>query len=267
MSNWLKDHRQELDSDIWAMPPLYHRIWQYLKYKANFKEAVIPMKDGTKLTVTPGQHLTSIRNIAHGVAWHEYGVRREPNPKTVSGVLKWLENEGMITVENGNRKYTLITIVKWGFYQCNECEEVTTGKQQMDIKKNNKEREETKNNKLKPSSRNTKTYSEDSDSYKLASYLFEQIKESKRKRGLTFKGKTPNLQNWADDIRKLMDIDGADAQLVKDVINFATNDAFWSGNILSAANLRKHFEKLEGKMRATKPGRRERNDLAFINDL
>ncbi|GAC43468.1 hypothetical protein [Paenibacillus popilliae] len=138
MAGWIKDYRQELESDIWSMPPLYHRIWQYLKYMVNHHENEIPMRDGTRVEVSPGQHMTSLRNIAKGVGWYERGIWKEPNVKTVSSVLGWLEKEGMITVDSGNRKYTMISLVSWDIYQADDDIKVTVGKQSLDINKNDK---------------------------------------------------------------------------------------------------------------------------------
>lgn len=143
MKGYIKDYRKELESDIWVMPPLYHRVWQYLKYKANHKENKIPMRDGTFLTVKPGQHLTSIRKIANDVGWYERGVFKTPNPKTVSSILEWLEKQEMISIDRGkgNRQYTLITLLNWGLYQSNDNEsnsKETVSKQSMDINNNDK---------------------------------------------------------------------------------------------------------------------------------
>jgi|GEM_PF-454571 len=119
MEGYIKDWRQELESDVWLMPPLYHRIWQWLKYTANHKDKYIPMHDGSKMLVKRGQKLTSIRSIAEGVGWYERGVFKKPNPKTVQDVLNWLAKNGMITIDTSNRKYTLITIVNYNVYQAN----------------------------------------------------------------------------------------------------------------------------------------------------
>lgn len=116
---YIKDYRKELDSLIWAMPPLYHRTWQYLKYKVNHKENEIPFTNGDKLMIKVGQHLTSIRTIAKNVGWYEGTRWKEPNPKTISKILNWLEKNEMITVEHGkgNKEYTLVTINNWERYQ------------------------------------------------------------------------------------------------------------------------------------------------------
>ncbi|MDQ0299675.1 glutamyl/glutaminyl-tRNA synthetase [Salibacterium salarium] len=128
MQGYIKDYRKELDSDIWMMPPLYHRVWQYLKYKVNHKIERIPMKDGSFLTVKPGQHLTSKRKLAQSVGWYERMVWKEPNPKTISDILKWLEKQKMIEQDlgAGNRQYTLISLLNWEVYQSKEDESNTT---------------------------------------------------------------------------------------------------------------------------------------------
>ena len=53
---WIKDYRKEIDSDIWAMPPLYFKVWQYLKYMAKHQVNTIPMSDGSKEIINRGQH-------------------------------------------------------------------------------------------------------------------------------------------------------------------------------------------------------------------
>lgn len=92
--------------------------------------------------------MTSIRNISQGVGYYEGLKWREPNPKTISTILKWLEKQNMITIDRGkgNRQYTLITLLNWDLYQSVNGEgnrKVTDngeGKKQLtDINKNDKE--------------------------------------------------------------------------------------------------------------------------------
>jgi len=148
LKGFIKDYRQELESDIWLMPPLYHRVWQYLKYKVNHKSNKIPMRDGTFFDIQPGQHLTSLRGIAQGVGYYEGMTWKEPNPKTITTIIEWLEKQGMVTVDKGkgNRQYTLITLLNWDSYQSiNEggnSKETAHGSgvtQHVDINKNDKE--------------------------------------------------------------------------------------------------------------------------------
>ena len=116
---WVKNYRKELKSDVWVMPPLYGRVWQYLMLSANFEERKVPMRDGSFIMVGPGQHLTSVRTIANAVGWYERGIWKETNPKTIQDIFVWLEKQNMITLEhgNGNRQFTLVTLVNWDLYQ------------------------------------------------------------------------------------------------------------------------------------------------------
>lgn len=144
MQGYIKDHRKELDSAIWMMPPLYHRTWQYLKYVVNHQDNTIPMRDGTFLTIKAGQHLTSVRDIAKKIGWYEGVKWKEPNPKTVATILEWLEKQSMIQIDRGkgNRQYTLITLLNWEVYQRKDGEgnsEVTARDHLVDINKNDQE--------------------------------------------------------------------------------------------------------------------------------
>lgn len=156
VKGYIKDHRQELNSDIWLMPPLYHRVWQWLKYQVNHTDNEIPMSDGSKFLVRKGQHLTSTRAIAQGVGWFEGMVWKEPNPKTIKQILDWLTKNNMIKIERGrgNRQYTLITLISWDFYQGESVEGnskyTATGQpslQQMDINNNDKNEKNDKKDK------------------------------------------------------------------------------------------------------------------------
>lgn len=145
---FIKDYRKEIESDIWMMPPLYHRVWQWFKYMVNHEDAEIPMRDGSKKKIKRGQHLTSIREIAKGVGWYEGLKKKEPNPKTIDAILKFMEKTEMILIERGqgNRQYTLITLIKYGEYQSKKSKgnsKVTVDgegrEQQVDINKELKE--------------------------------------------------------------------------------------------------------------------------------
>lgn len=139
---FIKDWRQELESDIWMMPPMYHRVWQWIKYSVNHSPGRIPNSDGTFTIVNPGQHATSYRLIAQGVGYYSRGKWEEPNVKTVKTILDWLEGQTMITVKS-NALGTLITVENWEKYQVEDIDKVTlTGelsKHSLDTKKNDKE--------------------------------------------------------------------------------------------------------------------------------
>lgn len=145
MVGFIKDWRQELESDIWLMPPMYHRVWQWLKYSANHSQGKIPNSDGTFTVINPGQCATSYRLIAQGVGYYEGRTWREPNVKTVKVILCWLVKQGMIHI-NSNTKGSIITIKNWELYQSKDVEgnsdritEETPKKRTLDTKKNDKE--------------------------------------------------------------------------------------------------------------------------------
>lgn len=58
------------------------------------------------------------------------------------------------------------------------------------------------------------------------------------------KGKKPNLKLWANDIEKLMTIDGRAEEEINQVIEWVSKDDFWCKNILSGKKLRQKFDQL-----------------------
>ena len=84
-------------------------------------------------------------------------------------------------------------------------------------------------------------YDDDSPYLGLAKYLFTKVKENNSK------AREPNFQNWADDIRKLVEIDGNTVEEVKEVIDWCQSDSFWKNNVMSANKLRSQFPKLWGQ--------------------
>lgn len=141
MTGFIKDYRKELDSNVWLMPPLYHRVWQWIKYNVNHAPGEVPFLDGTIVLVEPGERVTSLRQIANGVGYYERGIWREPNAKTIRQILKWLETEQMIAVKS-NSGYTHLKVLNWGIYQSNgdskSNSEETVRKQSLDPNKNDK---------------------------------------------------------------------------------------------------------------------------------
>lgn len=83
-------------------------------------------------------------------------------------------------------------------------------------------------------------YGDDSPYLKLAEYLYKRVKENNSKVPI------PNFQNWADDIRKLVELDKNTVEEVKEVIDWCQSDDFWKNNVMSAGKLREQFAKLWG---------------------
>ena len=63
------------------------------------------------------------------------------------------------------------------------------------------------------------------------------------------KKRTGEVERWADDIRLIRERDGRTADQIRQIIDFTQNDPFWMLNILSGANLRKHYDRLNLQMK------------------
>jgi len=124
LDGYTKAWRKELESEVWLMPPLYIKVWYYLRHIVQWKPFLFPSKGKFGIWVLPGQRILSIRQIAEGVKWVEWGKEVIPNTKTISEILKWFEDREMIVVES-NAKGTLITITNWDTYQGEDEEKVT----------------------------------------------------------------------------------------------------------------------------------------------
>lgn len=124
MAGWTKAWRKEVRSSIWDMPPLYHRVFLWLRYKVEHKTTLFPTRRKFGIWTNPGQILTSVRNIAEGVSWVEDGKDKTPNVKTIKGILGWLEAEGAIKLLS-NTFGTYISLENWDTYQAQDSQEVT----------------------------------------------------------------------------------------------------------------------------------------------
>jgi hypothetical protein len=102
---------------------------------------------------------------------------------------------------------------------------------------------ESKVNKNNKDSRHKRIYDEESIHYKLALRLYQIILDNNPDH------KKPNLQNWSDDIRKLVELDGKKPENVEKVIDWVRNHDFWYKVILSASSLRKQYDKLVMEIR------------------
>jgi predicted transcriptional regulator len=239
MEGYIKDYRQELQSDIWKMPPLYHRVWQWLKYQVNHSPERIPMRDGTFLNIERGQKLTSVRTIAENVAWYEGYKYHEPNPKTISTILDWLVKNEMIQIERGkgNRQYTLITLINWDIYQSKQDKgnsKETVREHLTDINKNEKNE---KNEKKEEKTIRSK-YKFEPDHMELAEYLFQRIQDNYPEY------KKPSMDSWANTFRLMIERDNRKYESIKNCIDWVQNHSFWYKNILSPDKLRKQYDRL-----------------------
>lgn len=102
----------------------------------------------------------------------------------------------------------------------------------------------------KKARKNKKVYTEDSLYLKFANYFFKKVLLVAKQEGLSHLVIKADMQKWADEIRKLIEIDNQDKQLVKEVMDWVTVDNFWKTNVLSAKKLRDKFTDLAIKMKS-----------------
>jgi phage replication O-like protein O len=113
-----------------------------------------------------------------------------------------------------------------------------------------------------------KNYEEDNTYFRMAKYLYDKIKlvaEAESKGHLIINA---DLQKWADDMRKLVEVDKQNKQLAKDVMDWVPTSSFWKTNILSAKKFRAQFIKLVLDMsKDNKPKQQQRQPDARDKDL
>lgn len=97
-----------------------------------------------------------------------------------------------------------------------------------------------------------KTYEEDNTYYKMAVYFHSLVKTVAKEAGIEHLISRANLQTWADDFRKLIELEKVEKRLAKEVMDWVVTDDFWRTNILSASTFRKQFAKLALKMASQK---------------
>ncbi|QJD87591.1 Lin1244/Lin1753 domain-containing protein [Cohnella herbarum] len=118
-------------------------------------------------------------------------------------------------------------------------------------KEKEKEKEKVKRNEIKedPSSRNKKTaYSEDNVYYQMSLYFHSKIMEHAAINKVDHLIRNVNMQTWADDFCKIVEIDKRDTKELHKIIDWSTSDSFWQKNILSPDKLRKKYIDLAIKM-------------------
>lgn len=242
MEGWIKLHRKILDNPIVCKDSDHIAVWTYLLLNATHKEYSVVFS-GEKIMLQPGQLITGRKVISEKFKISESKVQR---------ILKSFEIEQQIEQQNGN-KNRLVSILSWSDYQTGEQQDEqqvnnkrTTTEQQVNTNKNVKNVKNVKNDKKEKINSPKQVYDESSLPFRTANYLYNNI--LKHKPDL----KQPNLQTWANDMRKLIEIDKRDPAEIGKVIEWVTNDPFWQANILSALKLREKWDTLTMQMNSKK---------------
>lgn len=103
-------------------------------------------------------------------------------------------------------------------------------------------RQQSKDCDTSPDDRNKKEFGSDSEPYKLACKLIDNVLEIRPKARVPKEPK--DIQKWAEVFDKMIRIDKIDVEEIYQVLNYVLRNDFWSKNILSPASLRKNFDRL-----------------------
>ncbi|MGE7607607.1 replication protein [Peribacillus frigoritolerans] len=183
---------------------------------------------------------------------YTYGFRRTAHTMPLSYIASKIE------ASKGQVQNALDQLIKKKII---EIVEDSKGGRKLRVKKNYDEWEsketpvpETSNPKpIKPKKVvKKKVYEEDNSYYKMAVYFHNLVKTVAKEAGIEHLISRANLQTWADDFRKLVELEKVDKRLAKDVMDWVVTDDFWRTNILSASTFRKQFAKLAMKMASQK---------------
>lgn len=116
---------------------------------------------------------------------------------------------------------------------------VPTNDRDKNVPINEKDKNVPSNNKSPKSKSSKREMSQPaSAALRLAALLFELIRKNDPK------ARKPNLDKWAEDIDKLLRLDGRSEEEVERVIRWSLADDFWCRNILSGRKLREKFDQL-----------------------
>jgi hypothetical protein len=133
---WIKVHRQLLNHPKFSDGD-WLKVWMFLLCSVTHSP-LDRMFSGNRISLKPGQLLTSRKSISASVSVQESKVER---------ILKHLKSEQQIELQSDNRS-RLITVCNWGAFQKNEQQDElpvnsnrTTGEQQVNTHKNERMKE------------------------------------------------------------------------------------------------------------------------------
>gem|GEM_PF-359386 len=101
------------------------------------------------------------------------------------------------------------------------------------------EEDKEKNIKDITSTKSGKRIYDDTSPYlQLSEYLFSKMLLNNPE------AKKPNMQSWADELRKMVELDGRTVEQVKGMIEWSQADDFWKINVLCTKKLREKYDQM-----------------------
>lgn len=249
MKGWISVHRKLMKNPVWQ-DPNYLKLWMYCLLKATHTEHD-QLLGSQVVKLEPGQFVTGRTSLADDM---NEGMK----PKQKQSEISWwrylnnLEKWGMLNINKTN-KYSVVSIVNWDEYQDSEHQvnnKRTTNEHQLNTNNNGN----NVNNENKKPSRPKQVYDKDSVHYKLAERLYQKILVNNPEH------KGPNLNNWANDVRLMIERDNRTEEQIKYLIDWVQDDSFWKTNILSTSKLREKFDQLVIRVKEEKT-KKEHNGI------
>lgn len=239
---WIKVYRKIRQSFVWTDANQL-KLWLLILMKASH-EGNRFLFNGQQVDVSSGQFVTGRDAIAS-----EFNAGAKPVQR-VSGRQLWrwiklFEKEQMLSIKS-NTKYSVITVISWGEYQEDDQRLSITSPSSVHQVSTIKNAKNAKNANKRDSQHSRKReYADDSPELIEATYLWEKIKSNNPEH------RKPNLQAWANDIRKMHEIDKRPFDKIHRMIDWCQSDTFWQTNILSVAKLRDKYDTM--KAQANRP--------------
>ncbi|WP_407372352.1 replication protein [Carnobacterium sp.] len=233
---YIKLYRKITNSFVWTNPNML-KLWMLCLMKASHSGNKF-LFNGKEVVVSSGEFVTGRDAIAK--EFNE-GVPRDQQivGRTLWRWIKKFEEEQMLSIKS-TTKYSVITVKNWNEYQASDQQVSNNRPSTVHQVSTIKNAENAKNAKNKDNSRQSakRTYDEDSIHYQLASSLFKEIQNNNPE------ARSPNLQTWSDDIRKMIEIDNRKPEQVENMIRWSQSNDFWSSIILSAKKLREKYDQM-----------------------
>lgn len=248
---WIKLYRKLLFNG-WIKNHKLFIFWIYCLLEASHRVHKVIL-GSQQVTLQPGQFVFGREKAAQDTGL---------SPQSIRTCVHNLATLGNITIESTN-KYSVITVVNWERYQGSVYE--STSKATNYQPATNQQSTTYKNRK----NLRQKIYPPESEPYRLSLLLFNNIlsnNPNSRLHNQQNKKREETLQGWADDIRKLIDLDKQSPKTIMRVVEFATENHFWQSIILSGENLRKKWDQLTSQLLSSNH-RSLKNEQQIDSDL
>lgn len=266
---WIKLHRILLSKSIWeCSTPEQKTILITILLSASHKVKEWEWK-GERYKIQPGQFITSYEKLTKKCG-------KKITIQKLRTALDRFEKYEFLTYETTN-KNTLVTIMNWEEYQSKE--ENQHSDQQADNKQitNNQQSNNNQITTIK-NDKNIKNVKKEKNIYptEIINFVVEFQEAVFNAKGKAVDEVTETLINkCCDTIDKIIRIDGFSLEEIHDCLMWATNDSFWSENILSLVPLRKKssstglskFKNIYNSWKKSGRGTKQYNNQKAVEDF